>query len=363
MVKGDHWHHRGLRGLRIGKARRGHHRGLRGLRIGKARRGPESSPSTASGNVEAGHVVFGRPNQSPADLGWRRGGFWWERRLGAGDGAPSVTVSRSLHRLAPSTWDCHRALRGGRLRGGKALSPLAGWTPPTARTSSLTAGAVGTVARLAASTGTARAAQLSTARNLFGHHVHLLFGGQPAGAVPDVPTVRSRCPEQTNVEGLQLPFESCQLRDPSPRLGQLVHDQMPKTIAHGSDICARAAYELAHLADGEAQSLRPLDEPEPVDRRLTVDPVTAGAPVGRLHQPRPFVVAKSRGGDAHHARELADSHLVLRHGPDATPSTALQGQGRRVPFPDQWPVCAPWPNSTTAVSALYDRDQSTSPTQ
>jgi hypothetical protein len=194
--------------------------------------------------------------------------------------------------------------------------------------SSLTAGAVRTVARFAVRASTARAAQLSATRNLFGHHVHLLFGGQPAGAVSDVPAVRSRRPEQPHVEGPQLPFESRQLRDPLPRLGQLVRDQMAQTIALGSDICMWAGHEFAYLPHRKAQSLRPLDKLEAVDRRPTVDPVTTPAPVGRLHQPRTFVVAKSRGRNADQARQLADSHLALHHGPDATPSTTLQGQAR-----------------------------------
>lgn len=198
--------------------------------------------------------------------------------------------------------------------------------------SSLTAGAVRTVARFALRASTARAAQLSATHNLFGHHVHLFFCRQPAGAVPDVPAVRSRRPEQPHVEGPQLPFESRQLRDPLPRLGQLVRDQMAQTIALGSDICVWAGHELAYLPLGEAQSLRALDEPKPVDRRRTVDPVTTPAPVDRLHQSRPFVVAKSRGRNADQARQLADSHLALDHGRDATPSTALQGQARRCPF-------------------------------
>lgn len=109
--------------------------------------------------------------------------------------------------------------------------------------SSLTAGAVRTVAGFAVRASTARAAQLFATRNLFGHHVHLLFGGQPAGAVSDVPAVRSRRPEQPHVEGPQLPFESCQLRDPLPRLGQL--DQMAQTIALGSDICTSSSPSAA----------------------------------------------------------------------------------------------------------------------
>jgi hypothetical protein len=65
-----------------------------------------------------------------------------------------------------------------------------------------------------------------------------------------------------------------------------------------------------------------LDEAEPVSPRWTVDHITTTGPVGRLHRPCTFVVAKSRGRDADRACQFADSHLVLRHGLDASPSRA-----------------------------------------
>lgn len=188
------------------------------------------------------------------------------------------------------------------------------------------AGAFRAVARLTLDAATAWAANLAATRDLLGHDLHLLICWQPAGAIADVAALWSRRPEEAHVERLQLLVQGLQLGDAPSGIGDFVSDQVPQLAALRAGIRAGAGEKLSHFLQGEAQSLGSKQELQPPNDLWAVYAVASLGPRGCRNQSFPLVVANGRGGDADELRQLADSHPVLAHNRDATPSTWVQGQ-------------------------------------
>jgi hypothetical protein len=155
----------------------------------------------------------------------------------------------------------------------------------TTKASALAAGTFRAVAGLALDACALRAAELAAARHLFGHRVHLLVGGQPAGTVPDVPALRPWRGEQPYVERLQLLVESLEFGDSRSGARDLVGDHVPEASPLGYDVSTWVGQELADLAQSEAEALGSLDEAERSECLRSVHAVAGLRPQGRAQQP------------------------------------------------------------------------------
>jgi hypothetical protein len=235
-----------------------------------------------------------------------------------------LTPSYSVWRNAPRfcvTWNPNE-------EDGWGIGP-APWLNASglpAASTSVAARTLRTVARLTLGASTARAAELPATRDLFGHDFHLLFCGQPAGAIAEVAALASRAPDESDVERLQLQILGGELCDAPSGVRDLVSDQMSETVAFRTSVLARASQQLTHLLQREAECLCAQEELKPANGIRAVHAVAGICPRGRRDQAFFLVVANSRGGDANELRQFPDLHPVLAHGWDATPSTWVQGQ-------------------------------------
>lgn len=195
-----------------------------------------------------------------------------------------------------------------------------------AASASVAAGAFRAVARLTLGAAAVWAASLAATRDFLGHDLHLLFCRQPTGAIAHVTALRSGRPEEAYVERLQLLIQGPQLGDAPAGVRDLVSDQVPQTVALRTGIRAWADEKLTYLLQGEAQSLGAKEELQPPNSLWAVYAVASLGPRGWCNQSFLLVVANGRRGDADELRQLADSHPVLAHNRDATPSTWVQRQ-------------------------------------
>ena len=186
-------------------------------------------------------------------------------------------------------------------------------------------GTVRAVARLAPDTSTVRAAQLSATRDLFGHHLDLLFCREPVGAIPEVAALGAGHPEEPHIQRLELSPQSLELLDLPSRCRDLVCDEVPDAVAFVTGIGVRAGQELPDLSQRKAKSFGPLEELEASDRLQAVDPVARLSPHSGVQQASFLVVAQCRGRDADVLRQHPNPHRS-GHVPEATPSTGLEGQ-------------------------------------
>ena len=234
--------------------------------------------------------------------------------------APNLSVWRDAPRIS-ITWNPNE-------EDGWGIGP-APWLDASshrAASASVAARTLRTVAWLTLDAGTARAAQLPAARDFFGHDFHLLFCGQPAGAIAEVATVGSQAPEESDVERLQLLIQDSELCDAPSGVRDFVSDQVPETVAFRTSVYAPAGQQITHLLQRDAERLRAKEELKPANGIRAVHAVAGVGPRGRRDQAFFLVVANSRGGDANELRQFPDLHPVLAHGWDATPSTWVQGQ-------------------------------------
>jgi ParB-like nuclease domain len=191
--------------------------------------------------------------------------------------------------------------------------------------SGLAAGTVRAVARLAPDASTVRAAQLSATRDLFGHHLHLLFCREPAGAIPEVAALGAGHSEEPHIQRLQLSPQSLELFDLPSRRRDLVCDEVPDAVAFVTGIGVRAGQELPDLSQRQAKSFGPLEELEASDRLHAVDPVASLSPLSGVQQTSFLVVAQRRGQHAEVLRQHPNPHR-RGHVPEGTSSTGLEGQ-------------------------------------
>src|SRR5262245_59892531 len=141
------------------------------------------------------------------------------------------------------------------------------------------AGAISAVAGLTLDAAAVRATELGAAHDFFGHDLHLLFGWQPAGAITDMAVLQyrrpedARRPEEAHIERLQLLVQGLQLADAPSGVRDLVSDQVPQMVALRADVCGRTGEKLAHLPQGETQSLGAKEELQPPDNLHAVQPI------------------------------------------------------------------------------------------
>ncbi len=206
-----------------------------------------------------------------------------------------------------------RVVPGGILdvAGRPLMSGLAAWT-------------VRAVARLVPDTSTVRAAQLSATRDLFGHHLDLLFCREP-GAIPEVAALGAGHPEESHIQRLELSPQILELFDLPSRGRDLVCDEVPDAVAFVTGIGVRASQELPDLSQRKAKSFGPLEELEASDRLQAVDPVASLTPLSGVQQASFLVVAPGRGRHADVLRQHPNPHRC-GHVPEGTSSTGLEGQ-------------------------------------